>query len=289
MRLLSTLNSRRDALRSLLAASLAAPLASPAQAICCDERPQPDQNPASVSHQPLQILCWNIHHGRGTDELINLERQAAVINSSAADAVALQEVDQNTVRSGGADQTAVLAKLTGLHGWFAHQLDFDGGRYGQALLSRWPLEDCTVHWLPGRPDRERRIAGSAVVKHPVRTFRLITAHLHHNNEGLRLEQARELARLCQHFRETSPLPVFAAGDLYAVPGSPPLQALEKVLQSPAGNTATLATFPVTSPTRQIDYIMYAAEAGRITAERVEVLPEQVASDHRPLLARFSIR
>lgn len=116
MRLLSTLNSRRDALRSLLAASLAAPLASPAQAICCDERQQPDQNPASVSHQPLQILCWNIHHGRGTDELINLERQAAVINSSAADAVALQEVDQNTVRSGRADQTAVLAKLTGLHG-----------------------------------------------------------------------------------------------------------------------------------------------------------------------------
>jgi len=285
MPLPSTLISRRSVLRSFLASSLVTPVLATDH----DKPVQQPRIPPPVSPIQLRVLCWNIHHGRGIDDLINLERQAAIIRSSAADVVALQEVDQKTTRSGGTDQTAELAKLTGLHGWFAHQLDFEGGQYGQALLARWPLADGTVHWLPGRPDRERRIAGSAIVQHPARPLRLITTHLHHNNPGFRLEQAHELARLCQNFLDTSPLPVFVAGDLNAVPDSPPVQALEKILKWAVAGTAPLATFPVGQPTRQIDYILYAAETDRIAVNHVAVLPEQVASDHRPLLARFNIQ
>ncbi|MFM7167762.1 MAG: endonuclease/exonuclease/phosphatase family protein [Planctomycetaceae bacterium] len=261
----------------MLAALLGSSLAGPALAA---GRPQPFS---------LQVLCWNIHHGRGTDDRIDLPRQAAVITAAKADIVALQEVDQQTERSGGVDQLAELARLTGLHGWFAHQLDFEGGRYGQALLSRWPLASGTVHWLPGRPDRERRIAGSAIVQHPLLPFRFITTHLHHNNAEFRLEQARELARLCQQFRDSNSQPIFVAGDLNAVPDSPPVQALETALQRITGKADSLLTFPVSQPARQIDYILYAAAAAAVEVLDVKVLPEQAASDHRPLLASLNLQ
>ncbi|MFM8729231.1 MAG: endonuclease/exonuclease/phosphatase family protein, partial [Planctomycetaceae bacterium] len=64
----------------MLAALLGSSLAGPALAA---GRPQPFS---------LQVLCWNMHHGRGTDDRIDLPRQAAVITAAKADIVALQEV-----------------------------------------------------------------------------------------------------------------------------------------------------------------------------------------------------
>lgn len=86
----------------------------------------------------LRILSFNIHHVEGTDGKIDLPRQAKVIQDSNADLVCLQEVDD---RTGRVDQTARLAELTGFHGEFVHQLDFSGGRYGQAVLSRYPISE----------------------------------------------------------------------------------------------------------------------------------------------------
>ena len=117
------------------------------------------QEPASPGNssalRQLRALSYNIHHGRGGDDQVDLERTAKVINDCHPDLVALQEVDCRTQRTGGIDQTAELAKLTGLHAQFARQIDFEGGQYGQALLSRWPLSDLQIHWLPGEPERER--------------------------------------------------------------------------------------------------------------------------------------
>lgn len=83
----------------------------------------------------LRVLSYNIHHGRGIDDQVDLERLAKVINDCQPDLVALQEVDNGTQRTNGVDQTAELARLTGLHAQFARQIDFEGGQYGQALLS----------------------------------------------------------------------------------------------------------------------------------------------------------
>ncbi|MEI6637086.1 MAG: hypothetical protein WCO99_11025, partial [Planctomycetota bacterium] len=44
---------------------------------------------AVAADTPLRVLSYNIHHGRGTDGVVNLERIAAVIRGSAADVVML--------------------------------------------------------------------------------------------------------------------------------------------------------------------------------------------------------
>ncbi len=72
----------------------------------------------------------------------NLARLAACIRESMADVVALQEVDRGASRSDGVDMTAELSSMTGLsHAYFIKIRDFQGGEYGTAILSRYPITE----------------------------------------------------------------------------------------------------------------------------------------------------
>ncbi|WLD12103.1 endonuclease/exonuclease/phosphatase family protein [Planctellipticum variicoloris] len=231
----------------------------------------------------LRVLCYNIHHGEGTDGKVALPRLAEVILGARPDLVALQEVDNRTDRTGGVDQTAELARLTGLHGRFCKQIDYEGGEYGQAVLSRFPLSEPTIHWLPGMPERERRIAAEVQFEAAGQKFSLVTTHLHHNQEQLRQQQAAKLNEIFAG----SDRPVILAGDLNANPDSEPLRILSQEWLV-ATSDRPLATYPSGEPANQIDYIL-ARPRGRFRVISVEVLPEPVASDHRPVLAVIELR
>src|SRR4029453_6534960 len=110
----------------------------------------------------VRVLTYNIHHGEGTDGEFDLPRLARIIESSAPDLVALQEVDQGTQRASGVNQLTEVARLTRLHGAFGKAMDFQGGGYGVGVLSRWPLRPVEVHPLPDPPDREPRTSLTVV-------------------------------------------------------------------------------------------------------------------------------
>lgn len=230
------------------------------------------------SFAELRVLTYNIQHGAGADGKVDLERQAAVIRRLKPDLVALQEVDDRTQRTQNVDQATELGRLTELHVRFAHQLDFEGGRYGQAILSRFPCSDLTVHWLPGRPDRERRIAGSVTVDIGGEKLTFVTTHLHHNNTKLREEQTEELCRVFGNEQT----PVIVAGDLNATPESRVLEILQERFNVAQGQHA-LPTFPAGKPERQLDYILFQPQR-RFHLVSIDVPPEADASDHRPALA-----
>lgn len=235
---------------------------------------------AAVAETTLRVLSYNIHHGRGTDGVVDLERIAGVIRGCAADVVMLQEVDDRTDRTGGIDQTAELGRITGLHAEFGRQIDYQGGRYGQAILCRTPLEEPRVHVLPGAPDRETRIAFAVRTVVAGRSLVLVGTHLHHRDPAARLEQARALEAL-----DFGGRPAILGGDLNAMPESEPLAAL---LASWRSTTAEpQPTFPAGQPTRQIDFILYRA-GGVLEPGEVRVLDEPVASDHRPILVTFTV-
>ena len=136
------------------------------------------------ANRSLRVLTYNIHHGEGTDGKVDLARIAKVIAAADPDLVALQEVDNKTKRTGGVDQTAELAKLTKTHGKFGKAIDFEGGGYGQAILSKYPLGDLTVQTLPGEPRSEQRVAAAAEVTlgGDSRKVLFVTTHLHHQSD-----------------------------------------------------------------------------------------------------------
>ena len=75
------------------------------------------------------------------------------------DVAALQEVDRKAQRTGGVDQAAEYARLTAMHAWYGAAMPFQGGEYGQVVLSRWLLEEPRVVQLPGT--RRRTVTFSA--------------------------------------------------------------------------------------------------------------------------------
>ena len=241
---------------------------------------------STVSHtktETLTVLTYNIHHGEGTDGKLDLERIARIIRSVDPDLVALQEVDEKTERTGGISQAAELGRLTGLHHAFGKAMDYRGGGYGQAILSRWPIRDAVAHQLPQRPGREPRIVFLANIQSAQGELNFATAHLDHQLEDIRLEQARQMHLIMMALKA----PVVLCGDFNAGPESETMRFLLKHWLDTAGGDAA-NTIPAGNPRKRIDYIL-AAPQDRWKVEGSRVLDEPVASDHRPVLSLMSLK
>ncbi|MFR4436352.1 MAG: endonuclease/exonuclease/phosphatase family protein [Akkermansia muciniphila] len=81
-------------------------------------------------------MSYNVKNGTGMDGRRDYDRTARVIAEEKPDVVALQELDQGTIRSGGRDTLQELAARTTLTGTYAKAIDYSGGSYGVGILSR---------------------------------------------------------------------------------------------------------------------------------------------------------
>jgi endonuclease/exonuclease/phosphatase family metal-dependent hydrolase len=106
----------------------------------------------------LRVLSYNIHHGEAMDKKFDYQRLAKVINDLSPDIVALQEVDVGTERASGVDQATLLGKLCKMHHAFGQAMPYQGGQYGEAILSRFSIETVLVHPLPYQFEQEPRAA-----------------------------------------------------------------------------------------------------------------------------------
>jgi len=241
---------------------------------------------ARPANDQLRILTYNIHHGEGEDGNLDLPRIAGVILDARPDLVALQEVDNKTGRSGGIDQAAELGRLTGMHVVFGKAMDFDGGGYGDAILSRYPIEKSRNHILPAGEGHEPRAAIDVVVGAGPggSRVRFIGTHLDHTGDATdRMNQVLEIIRIYKD----DDIPMILAGDLNAEPGSEPMKILCSEWSDSFADDLQ-PTFPVENPRRRIDYVLYQPAAAWRVAGR-EVIDERIASDHRPVLVVFTFR
>ena len=230
----------------------------------------------------LTVLSYNIHHGEGTDGVFDLERIAQVILDSDADLVALQEVDVNTGRASGVDQAGELARLTGMQAYFGEAIAYDGGSYGDAVLSRLPVSSHQNWKLPAEPNHEQRVAVSVMVELPNGTpVRFIGTHLDHTSDPSdRIAQSKSLLSQAFPTGEASPATLLL-GDMNAQPDSEPMRIFLEAFDSAAPDG--IPSFPSDVPIKAIDWVLFApSDAWQVLD--VHVLDEPVASDHAPLRA-----
>ena len=228
----------------------------------------------------LRVLTYNIHHGEGADGQLDLERIAEVIRAARPDIVALQEVDVETERTGNVDQAAVLSRLTEMGFVFGGNLDLEGGSYGNAVLSRFPVVAHRNVALPNPTGAEPRGALEVKLEIGQDTVAFIATHFDHSDRGNRMAGARAINRMLDEVH-------VLAGDLNAVPQSDVLDVLRQTW-GVAGEDEKLLTSPAGTPTRQIDYVLYRPQS-RWEVTDVRVIEEAVASDHRPVLAVLTLR
>src|SRR5690242_20659699 len=116
---------------------------------------EPTKRVAS-SHQRIRVMTYNIHVGVGMDKKLDLPRIAGVITKEHPDLVGLEEVDRGVERTGRIDEIAELAKLTKMDYAFAFNLKYQGGQYGVAILSRYPIRATDHRLYKNTREAERR-------------------------------------------------------------------------------------------------------------------------------------
>lgn len=225
----------------------------------------------------LRLMTYNIQHGAGTDDVIDLDRQAKVVADALPDVIGLQEVDSCVKRSGYKHQAAIFAKSLGMYSTFGPAIPLTGGKYGVAILSKEkPLSHRNIP-LPGNEKRTLLVC-------EFEEYVFATTHL-------ALEEENRLTSLDVILEEAArwDKPFFICGDWNDQPSSALISKMKKkfVFLNNIANVSSNYTFPAGKPTKIIDYI---ASYGRIvkSVRKRQVINEPEASDHRPILVEVSI-
>ncbi|MGP9016859.1 endonuclease/exonuclease/phosphatase family protein [Streptomyces sp. BR1] len=250
----------------------------------------PTSPAAAAASQSLTVLTYNIHHGAGADDSLDLDRIARVVKDSGADIVGLQEVDRHfAARSDFVDQASWLADRLGMHLVYGANLNEDPARsggsrrqYGTAILSRFPVLDAHNTLLPHPRQGEQRGLLAADINVRGTTVRMLNTHLEHTSQTERLAQADAINQVI----DESGRPTVLVGDLNATPDTREVTTLTKHLRDQwrAVGDGDGYTFDVSNPRKRIDYVLTSRGIG---AQSADVLDSD-ASDHLPVRAEISV-
>ena len=241
--------------------------------------------------QSLRVMTYNIYGARATSpaNAADLDAIAEVIRRQNPDFVTLNEVDVFTNRTGkDVHQARDLAEKLGMEWHFSKAIDRDGGEYGDAVLSKYPILEKRSYRLPCAAEQPGDDRSLCVIRVQIdgKDLYVASTHLDHlSGDASRLVQATEIRRIRDTELEGD---LILCGDLNAIPSSNVIATMTSFLT----NTGPIDqyTFPSDDPSRKIDYIMYAPieHFGVQNCQVVSRGDQQVggvdASDHRPVIA-----
>ena len=235
----------------------------------------------------LRVMSYNIHHGEGLDQRLDLERIAKVITDARADIVGLQEVDRGCERTQKRDLPAELAQLTGMNVVFEKNIPYQGGEYGNAVLSRFPIKSSkNTHYKMLRPGEQRGVLQLVLEVHG-RELLFMNTHIDYRpDDSERVMNAGELKGIVAAAGEKTP--VILVGDFNTVPASRTHELVKAFLTDSweVVGKGDGFTFPVRTPTKRIDYIWISK--GTVEPLKMEVIRTE-ASDHLPIVAELRLK
>ncbi|MDD3968120.1 MAG: endonuclease/exonuclease/phosphatase family protein [Proteiniphilum sp.] len=236
----------------------------------------------------LKVMTYNIAGAASSTGVRSLPDLAEVIRKADPDLVAIQEVDAFTTRNGKEVHLARdLAALCGMEHWFfAKAMDFHGGEYGDAILSKHPFKETEAYTLSGDWEGQRietRSAARVTVEVGGRDIDFVSTHFDHtSDEKWRILQASELVGILKE----RDLPVVVGGDLNCTPTSEPMKVLYQELLSPCKSNSCLGTF--VGSKNAIDHLMYRSNDVLILSSYGVYSWADRESDHFPVGAVFEV-
>ncbi len=231
----------------------------------------------TFAQSQFKVMTFNIHHGANTENVGTLDKMAELIKSSGADIVGLQEVDSVCNRSGNVDQARYLGEKTGMFYTFTKHFRYDGGSYGQALLSRFPITSTHNERLPvnsGKPGTEVALLVSKLKISKKLNLNVAVAHLDYRNEASRLKQVDTLHKILATYKGH----LILMGDMNANPESATMLKLSEKFRMT--HEPEQFTFPAKGPNNKIDYILVPKNKA-FKSQDAQVLADE-SSDHRAI-------
>jgi len=242
----------------------------------------------------ITVISYNIHHGEGLDGKVDIKRIADLIISNKADLVALQEVDRFVERTAKIDIIDSLAKLTQMNYSFYKNITYQGGDYGNAILSKFPiLSDTNLHYTMLREGEQRGLLQAKLL---VNSDTLIFMNTHidyREDDSERVMNVDEITKLVSGINR---YPIILCGDFNDTPESRTISKVRELFTDVFNklNLDTAMTYPSEKPVKKIDYIF---TRDKLIDQRIPLTLEHVcakviqsgASDHLPIMAKFILK
>jgi endonuclease/exonuclease/phosphatase family metal-dependent hydrolase len=249
---------------------------------------QPGANGFGDGERELIVASYNIHGGVGTDRRFDLGRTAEVIEEIDPDVVALQEVGDVRGRSPAGDHASGLGERLGRAALYQPTMQKRARAYGNAILTRLPVEGSRSYDLSFR-SREPRGCLRADLKVAGHAVHVFAVHL-----GLTRKEQRAQASMllgADILRAAAVAwPLVVLGDFnFWFPG-PIARTIRRALVDAAVEVGSPdPTYPTRMPVFRLDRV-YVDAAWDVRWTRVHVSPlSRLASDHFPLVAALKLR
>lgn len=240
----------------------------------------------------LRIGSFNIQHGKDhlnylktKEDKIDLPLMASLIREEALDVCALNEVRNEENTPVQCNQARSIGEALGYHYFFAKAIDFRGGEYGNAIVSRYPIRSVKTYPIAipkearvGKHYYEDRVLLAVDIDVDGNCLTVFVCHfgLAPNEQDLAVETARRALAEAQY-------PVVFLGDFNVTPDTEIYAAITESFADAADGASPYFTFPSHAPSRKIDYIFTANGA---SASDFAVCPE-VLSDHLAVKAEIA--
>lgn len=260
----------------------------------------------------VRVLTWNLWWRFGPWEQ-RAPAIAAELERLDPDIACLQEV----WAEGATTLAAELADRLGFHHVFDARLDVDGVRFGNAVLSRWPITTAGTLPLPAPQDKEElRLCLRADVDGPRGPIQVFCTHLNWRLDQSAIRQAQVRA-ICELIAGSRPeggrtFPPVLCGDFNADPDSDEMRLLTGRSDPPVPGLVFHDAWAVAGagpgmtwdnrnpyaalelePDRRIDYVLVgwpkAGGAGHVVSARLAGLDPVdgvVPSDHLAVVAEL---
>jgi endonuclease/exonuclease/phosphatase family metal-dependent hydrolase len=241
----------------------------------------------------LRVLTYNIHRAIGVDRRFRPERIVEIVGHYTPDIVLLQEVDEGAPRSRELDLARELGRALEMpHRAVGHNVSLRKGRYGNATLSRWPIERERNIDLTVGPLKRRGCQHTTITVEGAGSLEVFNLHL-----GLSArERARQVGLLLgsQEMRSMNR----AAACLVGGDFNDWRSLLEPVFvevfdfrcatRQPGFRTRALRTYPSFSPRGPLDRLYYRGPLRLLDCHTGRLRTARLASDHLPVVADFEL-
>lgn len=233
---------------------------------------QQEQN----SQVTFKVLSFNILHGATTKGDFNLDAIAKVIIEVNPDFVALQEVDYKTNRAKGFDLATEMGYRTKMTSIFGRTFYFDGGEFGEALLSKHTFISSRTIPLPYKHGAPHIILEVTTVLPSNDTIVFGGTHLDYKPSNIdRVLQANTISQVIPQ----SKYPTILAGDFNDIPGSEAINIIENIMGHSYNKNNIQSTWPSHKPEKKIDYVFFYPKKKTWKVLETRVIQDSIASDH----------
>jgi endonuclease/exonuclease/phosphatase family metal-dependent hydrolase len=244
----------------------------------------------SMSSVRFRIASYNTHKCRGIHGTISPDRVIGVIEELDMDILCLQEIVDAQGGTGKFDQANRISEaFPKLHMAFGKTRPLYGGRYGNMVLSRFPIIASHTHDITKSRREERGVLHCVIDVGKGLRVNVFNVHL---GTGY-MERRKQIEVLIGSEILAKPHlegPRIVIGDFNEWTRGLTTKMLQATFQShkPRRNLRSARTYPGVLPLLSLDHCYYEAPLEMESTKIWRSRKAMIASDHAPLLADFRL-